>query len=108
MIWRRDETRRLVFAEPLDALAAALDYLKTGYQCRLGDEVVEHFRSQPYVANAGWFPTLTDWKLIHGVLGRAATVPGFFHSDAEPVARARVERLRVHIADTIDRIARHM
>jgi hypothetical protein len=109
LVWKgRSDVMRLVFHEPTDALAAAIDYLKNGYQARLGDETVEHFRSQPAVANAGWFPSLADWRLINGVLGRVLEVAGFFHVDAEPVARARVERLRVHIGDTIDRIARHM
>jgi hypothetical protein len=110
VVWkgRAGRVRTFVFHDPVDALAAAVDYLKGGYQVRLGDETVEHFRSQPHAADRAWLPDAADWSLINGVLGRALLVRGFFHVDAEPVARARVERLRVQIADTIDRIARHM
>jgi hypothetical protein len=110
VVWkgRAGRVRTFVFHDPVDALAAAVDYLKRGYQVRLGDETVEHFKSQPHAINPAWLPSAADWNLINGVLGRAATMPGFFHADAEPVARARVERLRAQIVDTIDRIARHM
>lgn len=110
VIWkgRAGRVRTFVYHEPVDVLAAAVDYLKRGYQVRLGDETVEHFTSSPHAINPAWLPSMADWNLINGVLGRALLVRGFFHPDAEPVARARVERLRVQIADSIARIARHM
>jgi hypothetical protein len=107
MIWKADRIERLAYTDPVDAIVAAIGYLKAGYQCRLGGETVDAFRAEP-VTRAAWFPSVADWKLINGVLGRALTIPGFFHADAATAARARVERLRVQIGDTIDRIARQM
>jgi hypothetical protein len=109
IFWRppAGKVKRITYAEPGDALAAAVDYLKAGYQCRLSDEAVELFRAQPNEA-ALWFPNLRDWKLLGGMLGRALETPGFFHAAAEAAGRGEAERLKGRIAEQIARIARHM
>jgi hypothetical protein len=108
LFWRgRGNPRQLGYDQPSDALAAAVDYLKAGYQVRLGDETVEHFRAEKVTA-APWFPSLRDWRLLDGMLRRAIESPGFFHVRAEQAGRAEAERLAGRIADVIDRIARHM
>lgn len=98
------KVKRLDFTDPTDALAAAVDYLKAGYQCRLGDETVEHFRAEPGEP-ARWFPSLRDWKLLGGMLRRAIATPGFFHPDAEAAGRGEAERLAGRIADLTAQIA---
>lgn len=107
LIWRRgEELRTLGYDEPADALAAAVAYLKAGYQVRLGEEAVEHYRDEPN--GAAWWPTLRDWRLLRGMLRRAIESPGFFHPQAQAAGRGEAERLAVQIGDLIDRIGRHM
>ena len=80
VIWKGQPVAcgRSVYHEPVDVLAAAVDYLKRGYQGRLGDETVEHFTSSPHAINPAWLPSMADWNLINGVLGRALLMRGFF------------------------------
>jgi len=111
LIWKpgaASTIKRLTYPEPADALTAAVDYLKAGYQVRLADEAVEHFRAERTVDAAPWFPNMRDWKLLCGMLGRAIETPGFFHVTAEAAGRGEAERLRGRISDVIARIARHM
>jgi hypothetical protein len=104
MIWRGSApTRRLVFAEPVDALTAAVEYLKEGYQVRLGDETVEQLKSDSTDV-ALWFPSLSDWRLLAGMLGRALETPGFYHPAVEQIGRAAAERLKSRIDGVIARI----
>jgi hypothetical protein len=101
------KVKRITYAEAGDALTAAVDYLKAGYQVRLSDETVGQFRAQPN-EGAPWFPSLRDWKLLCGMLGRAIETPGFFHPDAQAAGRGEAERLKGRIAEVIARIARQM
>lgn len=44
--WRGTDTstiRRHYFADPVEVLATAVEYLKSGYQVRLNDRTVAHF-----------------------------------------------------------------
>ena len=111
LIWKpgaASTIKRLTYPESADALTAAVDYLKAGYQVRLADEAVEHFRAERSVDAAPWFPNMRDWKLLCGMLGRAIETPGFFHPDAQAAGRGEAERLKGRIAEVIARIARHM
>lgn len=97
------KVKRLDFTEPADALAGALDYLKSGYQVRLGDELVAHYRDQP--GAPAWWPSLRDWRLLAGMLRRAIESPGFFNVSAESAGRAEAERLAERIAAMLATIA---
>lgn len=104
MIWRGSgAVKTLVYAEPVDALAAAVTYLREGYQTRLGGETVERLAAD-HVGEPVWFPSLPDWRLLAGMLGRALETPGFFHPAAEQAGRSAAERLRNRIAAVIHRI----
>jgi hypothetical protein len=106
LIWRRgEEVEVMGYGEPADALAAAVEYLKAGYQAKLGAEVVEHYAAEP-VAAAAWFPSARDWRVLLGMLRRAAEAPGFFHASAESAGRVEAERLAARIAEVVRRIAR--
>lgn len=87
---------------PADALAAAVEYLKAGYHVRLGDEAVEHYRAEPAVP-AAWFPGARDWRLLLGIVQRAAEQPGFFHAAAEAAGRYEADRLATRIAGVVRR-----
>lgn len=107
LIWRRgEELRTIGYAEPVDALAAAVAYLKAGYQVRLGGELVEHYAGE--LPGVSWWPSLRDWRLLDGMLRRAIESPGFFHARAESAGRGEAERLAVRISELIARIGRQM
>jgi hypothetical protein len=111
LVWKPGASstiKRLTYPESADALTAAVDYLKAGYQVRLADEAVEHFRAERTVEAAPWFPNLRDWKLLAGMLGRSLEIPGFFHPAAQAAGRGEAERLRGRISDVIARIVRQM
>jgi hypothetical protein len=106
LIWRgQSPPKTLVFAEPVDALTAGVEYLREGYQVRLGGETVERLRGD-HVAEPVWFPSLPDWRLLAGMLGRALESPGFFHPAAEQAGRSAAERLENRIRAVIHRIER--
>lgn len=108
MIWRGSApVNSLAFAEPVDALAAAVGYLREGYQVRLGGETVEQLRAESGPGGEPlWFPSLRDWRLLSGMLGRAMATPGFYHRSVEQVGRAAAERLKNRIDVVISRIER--
>jgi hypothetical protein len=106
LIWQRGaDVEVMGYREPADALAAAVEYLKAGYQCRLGAEVVEHYADEPAVP-AAWFPSARDWRVLLGMLRRAAVMPGFFHASAETAGRVEAERLATRIGEVARRVAR--
>jgi hypothetical protein len=46
IVWKgghMESVQKFYYADPVEALAAAVDYLKKGYQARLSDRVVAHF-----------------------------------------------------------------
>jgi alpha-beta hydrolase superfamily lysophospholipase len=49
IIWRPTDTKptKLWFDHPIEALTAAVEYLKAGYQCRLSDGCVQYFADLP-------------------------------------------------------------
>ena len=107
MIWRGSApVRTLVFAEPVDALSAAVVHLREGYQVRLGGETVAELRAESHGGEPLWFPSLRDWRLLSGMLGRAMATPGFYHRSVEQVGRAAAERLKNRIDVVISRIER--
>jgi hypothetical protein len=104
LIWQGGgEVEVMGYDNPADALAAAVDYLKAGYHCRLADEAVEHYRAEP-AAPAAWFPNARDWRLLLGMLQRAAEQPGFFHAAAEARGRYEADRLAARIAGVVRRV----
>jgi hypothetical protein len=109
MVWRgaNGSLKTLVYAEPVDALAAAVGYLREGYQVRLGGETVAELRAESGPGGEPlWFPSLRDWRLLSGMLGRALQTAGFYHPAAEQVGRAAAERLKNRIDVVISRIER--
>ena len=107
LVWRGTAgVNTLVFAEPVDALAAGVEYLRAGYQVRLGGETAEQLAAESPGGEPLWFPSLRDWRLLSGMLGRALATPGFYHPAAEQVGRAAAERLKNRIDVVISRIER--